>query len=964
MAYIKKMVMQGFKSFAKKTEVLFDRGINTVIGPNGSGKSNISDALCFALGRLSIKSMRAAKAKNLIFMGSKIMKPMKEASVEIIFDNKDRAFNMDKDEVILKRIVRANGQSAYKIEGETKTRGEIIELLAHAGIDPYGFNIILQGHIQSIVRIQSEERRKIIEEVAGISIYETRKEKSLHELEKTEEKLKEISSVIRERAAYLRNLEEEKKQALKYKELEKTLSRAKASILNKRKEEKEKELKLVRTSLEKNMGERDRRKSEVERVQGEVEQTAEKINLINKHIQQSTGMEQEQLHSSIANLKADIEGLKVRKENHEHRKEEIERRIVEVEKSIPSLEEEIEELREKSPMMAKKAEELKKKKEELAKLEEERKKALTLKAELNGLKERIKDKERRYTKVQAESEEVVKSIEEQGAGVVFKTKDSCEKAIAELNDKINEKKKEKEALNEKRIEHEKIISASEFEIERVEKIKKDVSKIDVCPLCQSKITKEHAEHVTSEAEAIIVKCKNEIENARERISDLEEEKDEVDLEITEIEKNLADAKEALVFIRSANEKQHRIKILVDEEKQLLEELNALNKNRESLESRSSDISYIQEKYDNKLLEIEEISSRTEEDVDTTIIWKSRDLENMRNVVKRSRQDAEEIEEQADEIANMLEEKEKELEKAEKQEDELSKKFKKLFADRDALQSKIQEKNIEIADLQNQIRQTEDQMNYLKIGKAKLEAEEENILMEMQEFVGIELLPGSIEALREKMQKTQFTLQQIGSINMRALEVYEEVKKEYDKVQDKVNILQKEKEEIIKIVEEIDKKKKKTFMKTFNAINELFTQNFTQLSSKGQAYLEIENKEDVFAGGITIVVKLAKGKYFDVSSLSGGEQTLVALSLLFAIQEYKPYHFYIFDEIDAALDKRNSERLAALLEKHMQRGQYIVVTHNDAIIINSHVLYGVSMYEGISKVLSLKVNDANMQKKES
>jgi chromosome segregation protein len=200
--------------------------------------------------------------------------------------------------------------------------------------------------------------------------------------------------------------------------------------------------------------------------------------------------------------------------------------------------------------------------------------------------------------------------------------------------------------------------------------------------------------------------------------------------------------------------------------------------------------------------------------------------------------------------------------------------------------------------------------------------------------------------------------------MRALEVYEEVKKEYDKVQDKVNILQKEKEEIIKIVEEIDKKKKKTFMKTFNAINELFTQNFTQLSSKGQAYLEIENKEDVFAGGITIVVKLAKGKYFDVSSLSGGEQTLVALSLLFAIQEYKPYHFYIFDEIDAALDKRNSERLAALLEKHMQRGQYIVVTHNDAIIINSHVLYGVSMYEGISKVLSLKVNDANMQKKES
>ena len=111
----------------------------------------------------------------------------------------------------------------------------------------------------------------------------------------------------------------------------------------------------------------------------------------------------------------------------------------------------------------------------------------------------------------------------------------------------------------------------------------------------------------------------------------------------------------------------------------------------------------------------------------------------------------------------------------------------------------------------------------------------------------------------------------------------------------------------------------------------------------------------------IVVKLAKGKYFDVTSLSGGEQTLVALSLLFAIQEYKPYHFYIFDEIDAALDKRNSERLAALLNQYMKSGQYIVITHNDAIIINSNFLYGVSMHEGVSKILSLKLGDSFVEK---
>jgi chromosome segregation protein len=218
------------------------------------------------------------------------------------------------------------------------------------------------------------------------------------------------------------------------------------------------------------------------------------------------------------------------------------------------------------------------------------------------------------------------------------------------------------------------------------------------------------------------------------------------------------------------------------------------------------------------------------------------------------------------------------------------------------------------------------------------------------------LQGSITALEEKLQKAQATLETIGSINMRALEVYDEVKKEYDVVKEKVDTLEKEKLEILKIIEEIDKKKKKVFMKTFTAINNLFSENFSRLTTKGgTAYLEVENEEDMFEGGVDIVVKMARGKYFDVNSLSGGEQTLVALSLLFAIQEYKPYQFYILDEIDAALDKRNSERLAALLKRYMKAGQYIVVTHNDAIILDASVLYGVSMHEGVSKILSLKVS---------
>ena len=106
--------------------------------------------------------------------------------------------------------------------------------------------------------------------------------------------------------------------------------------------------------------------------------------------------------------------------------------------------------------------------------------------------------------------------------------------------------------------------------------------------------------------------------------------------------------------------------------------------------------------------------------------------------------------------------------------------------------------------------------------------------------------------------------------------------------------------------------------------------------------------------MNVIVKLGHGKYFDITSLSGGEQSLVALSLIFAIQELNPYYFYILDEIDAALDKRNSQRLAALLKKYMQKGQYIVITHNDEVISEAVTLYGVSMHEGVSKIVSLKL----------
>ncbi|MBI3035456.1 AAA family ATPase [Candidatus Woesearchaeota archaeon] len=180
---INKMVMQGFKSFAKHTEILFGGNFNCVLGPNGAGKSNVLDALCFVLGKSSSRDLRAEKSANLIYNGGKAKKQAKQGEVSIYFDNTHKVFPTDDKEVKISRIVRQNGQSIYKINDRVMTRQQVTNLLSLAKIDPDGYNIILQGDIVKFVEMHPEDRRVLIEDIAGISVYEERKHKAMLELE-------------------------------------------------------------------------------------------------------------------------------------------------------------------------------------------------------------------------------------------------------------------------------------------------------------------------------------------------------------------------------------------------------------------------------------------------------------------------------------------------------------------------------------------------------------------------------------------------------------------------------------------------------------------------------------------------------------------------------------------------------------------------------------------------------------
>lgn len=946
--------MHGFKSFANKTEIAFDKGINVIIGPNGSGKSNISDALCFVLGRLSSKSIRAAKAKNLMFMGSKYVKPAREATVEIVFDNTDRKFAIETDEIIITRSVRGNGMSIYKLNGETKTRAEILEVLAQAEIDAQGFNLVLQGQIQSIVRMHPEDRRKVIEEVAGISVYESRKARSLHELEKTEERLKEINAILRERTSFLRNLENERAQALKFKELELTVRRCKASLLQRKIADKEKEISSIKKSIEEKEAYKQKVRASAAKIEEETATINARIQEINKSIQRATGFEQESLRNEVGNLRAELEGLRVRKESYERREEELKKRLAELERSLPEYEREIHRLAKESPLVAKKREELSRKKAELAKIEEDRKKAYAYKTELISLKDRIRDKESLLARTAGESTVVLKQIEEYSVECTHKDAAACKKAYDEHEREIHQMTHEREKQSEAILTATREISKAEQEITSSEKVKSQILTIDICPLCRNAMTDQHRQHVMRDTNQIIDSARERIERNTILMKHAEERTQVIRTKLIDLEKHKTMAQRELSLHQLIQDKQTLLKRLVSQEQILKKEIIEFEQKRERAETLATDSSRIDELHAAKMMEIEEISSMDTQDLDRSLLMKQRDLEKAREIIKIITGDVEKIKADIREVSEKSAARSELLAEKEKAEKQLSEKFKQFFKERDALQLTLQESSFELSTKQSEARQVEDQINYLKIGFAKFDAEKQAIEMEMIDYGGVEPISASVTQLEERMHKAQESLRTIGSINMRALEVYDEIKSEYDRVQEKVNTLSKEKEDIMAIITEIDTKKKRSFMRTFKGINEIFSMNFAKLSTKGQAALVLENEEDIFAGGVSIVIKMMRGKHFDVTSLSGGEQTLVALSLLFAIQEYKPYHFYVFDEIDAALDKRNSERLSALLKQYMKSGQYITITHNDALILDASVLYGVSMHEGVSKILSLKL----------
>ncbi|MFM2383478.1 MAG: hypothetical protein RIQ72_50 [Candidatus Parcubacteria bacterium] len=209
---LKSLEINGFKSFAKKGELIFNHAITSIVGPNGSGKSNVAESFRFVLGEQSIKSMRGKKGEDLIFNGGKDSPRANRAGVKLVFDNapqphtNERMFNVDFDEVAIERVVHRDGVNEYFINGTAVRLKDITELLAHANIGASGHHIISQGEADRLLSASTKERKEMIEDALGLKVYQYKKEESEKKLEKTSEHIKEIELMRREIAPHLKFL--------------------------------------------------------------------------------------------------------------------------------------------------------------------------------------------------------------------------------------------------------------------------------------------------------------------------------------------------------------------------------------------------------------------------------------------------------------------------------------------------------------------------------------------------------------------------------------------------------------------------------------------------------------------------------------------------------------------------------------------------------------------------------------
>lgn len=977
--YLKKIVAQGFKSFADKTTIELNNGIIGIVGPNGSGKSNVVDAVRWVLGEQSVKSLRGdGNMTDVIFSGSKSRNSSNVASVTLIFDNSDSYLSLPYTEVSIKRRVYKDGTNEYYLNNEKCRLKDVVNILLDSGIAKESFNIISQGKIEEIIASKPNERRVVFEEAAGVLKYKRRKEESLRKLEKTHSNMQRVNDIISELEIQVEPLKEQKEKAIEYGMLKDELSNI--------------EIALVANDITNINYKYQDKKEIVEKLNNEL------IELSNKNRGNDVTIEQNRVEitklenkikekqNELLNVTAEVEKINGRKQIILERKKyqvddiKLHNNILELKENLLKIDTEINSVNNEIKLFN----------EELgqcnSKLMEEENILKQIKEQKNNIQILLTNKLKENNYNQNKIETLKQNIENNGTlpysvrnilsnpklkgihnviGNLIDTNDKYKKAIsvslgsASSTIVADNENSIKEAINYLKnnnigratffplniiksrtidsetkllIDGEKVISTADklikYDLKYKNIIENQFGNVIVCNNLDSanelskKINHKY-KIVTLDGELLHVG--GAITGGNDsRQNNIISIKYEYEQAIKNEEKLENEIKDFEVEINNIDEK-----IKISEEKIYL-----INKEKINIESKISDKknknSDLLLRKDSVNLEIKGTNNLLNNSLDKeeeeilnsyyNTLNKKSDIENELNILSNKKED---LNDQVQQYEHLL-----------KRENSI-----------------YNQKSNELKEAEIEVNRMDVKLDNL------LNLLNETYNMTYEKATSLYKLELDSESARSKVGTLKKKLKDLGEVNLAAPSEYEKVSTRYEFLISQREDLVKAENTLLEIIKEMDSVMKNEFINTFNIINKNFTETFNELFKGGTAELKLTDESDLLETGIEIVASPPGKKLTSISLLSGGEKTFTAISLLFAILKSRPVPFCILDEVEAALDEVNVDSFGQYINGLKNKTQFILITHKKKTMEYVDLLYGITMQEsGVSKLVSVKLEE--------
>lgn len=983
--YLKEIRAVGFKSFAEKITIDLTSGISGVVGPNGSGKSNIVDAVRWVLGEQSVKSLRGEGAmSDVIFSGSKSRRAASSASVTLVFDNTDKYLPIDYTEVSIKRCIYKTGENEYYLNNEKCRLKDITDLLVDTGVNKESFNIISQGDIGAILSNKPEERRIIFEAAAGTLKYKKRKDEALRKLDRTHENMSRVNDIILELETNLEPLKKQSEDAKKYLENKKRLDEIEVSLIvsevndiNIDYQNNKRLVNILNEEIIKLESDGNLDNSKIEELKLKQTKKEEELynlqNLLTKISEETQGLlgkkdliierqkydaKDAKVHDNLINLKESI----LKKENEifgtKNTIEIINKKISNVSDRLVNKEKEFNDIKrihdenEEKLTMQNRLENETKYKIEMLRNAMENNSGLPYAVKnvidnpklvgIHGVIANLIDVDKEY------SVAISTALGAASNYVVVEDEFVAKEAIRYL--KINKfgratffplniiKSKEIDNATYRLLRQEEDFVGIASDLVRYERAYDNIIKNQ---LGTTVIVND-----IDSANAIARKI-----NYRYRIVTLEGELLHVGGSLTGgVVKNTSniitqkhELEDNVKLLQNLQNERAKLEVGInngdDKYKTILEERNKLNEEKAGYEI---SLRYEQERkllFEEELTKLKDEVGNINDLINGTL---STEEEKVVEEYYKKEKEKKELTIKVNELKSEINDYKETIGEMERNSRSNNQEFYKKSKELKELEIKVNRADVKLDNLLNTL--TEDYSMTFEKAKA-------NYFLEMD----------ASEA-RSIVDKCKLEIKKLGDVNVGAIEEYERVSERYNFLNNQKEDLIKAEDTILEIIKELDGIMKEKFMSTFDIVKDKFKEVFRKLFGGGNAELKLTNPEDVLSTGIDIKALPPGKKLQHISLLSGGEKTLTAISLLFAILETRPVPFCILDEVEAALDEVNVDNFGKFLNEFKNKTQFIVITHKKKTMEYADVLYGITMQEsGVSKLVSVKLEDIKEEK---